>query len=85
MLCHLEIMAMHDYQESVATKHTDTGQSFLTLESGISAKFDVRQMLSHPKGRDKPIPEVSHLWCHRTSTPNNLEKSLLAYMSSLPL
>ena len=26
---------------------------------------------------DKPIPEVIHLWRHRTSTPNNLEKSRL--------
>ena len=33
------------------------------------------EMLSHPGGWDKPIPEVIHLWRHRTSTPNNLEKS----------
>ena len=32
------------------------------------------EMLSHPGGWDKPIPEVIHLWRHRTSTPNNLEK-----------
>ena len=30
-----------------------------------------------PGGWDKPIPEVIHLWRHRTSTPNNLEKSRL--------
>ena len=35
------------------------------------------EMLSHPGGWDKPIPEVIHLWRHRTSTPNNLEKSRL--------
>ena len=35
------------------------------------------EMLSHPGGWDKPIPEVIHLWHHRTSTPNNLEKSRL--------
>ena len=34
-------------------------------------------MLSHPGGWDKPIPEVIHLWRHRTSTPNDLEKSRL--------
>ena len=34
-------------------------------------------MLSHPGGWDMPIPEVIHLWRHRTSTPNNLEKSRL--------
>ena len=34
-------------------------------------------MLSHPGGWDKPIPEVIHLWHHKTSTPNNLEKSRL--------
>ena len=43
----------------------------------ISANFDVRRMLSHPGGWDKPIPEVVPLWRHRTSTPNNLEKSRL--------
>ena len=32
------------------------------------------EMLSHPGGWDKPIPEVIHLWRHRTSTPNNPEK-----------
>ena len=35
------------------------------------------EMLSHPGGWDKPILEVIHLWRHRTSTPNNLEKSRL--------
>ena len=35
------------------------------------------EMLSHPGGWDKPIPEVIRLWRHRTSTPNNLEKSRL--------
>ena len=35
------------------------------------------EMLSHPGGWDKPIPEVIHLWRHRTSTPNNLETSRL--------
>ena len=35
------------------------------------------EMLSHPVGWDKPIPEVIHLWSHRTSMPNNLEKSCL--------
>ena len=35
------------------------------------------EMLSHPGGWDKPIPEVIHLWRHRKSTPNNLEKSRL--------
>ena len=35
------------------------------------------EMLSHPGGWDKPIPEVIPLWRHRTSTPNNLEKSRL--------
>ena len=34
-------------------------------------------MLSHPGGYDKPIPEIIHIWHHRTSTPNNLEKSRL--------
>ena len=33
------------------------------------------EMLSHPGGWDKPIPEVIHLWRHRMLTPNNLEKS----------
>ena len=51
--------------------------AFLTLETGISANFDVRRMLSHRGGWDKPIPEVIHLWRHRTSTPNNLEQSRL--------
>ena len=32
------------------------------------------ELLSHPGGWDKPIPEVNHLW---TSTPNNVEKSRL--------
>ena len=35
------------------------------------------EIMSHPGGWDKPIPEVIHLWHHRTSTPNNLEKSRL--------
>ena len=35
------------------------------------------EMLSHPGGWDKPIPEVIHLWRHSTSTPNNVEKSRL--------
>ena len=35
------------------------------------------EMLSHPGGWDKPIQEVILLWRHRTSTPNNLEKSRL--------
>ena len=35
------------------------------------------EMLSHPGGWDKPIPEVIHLWRHKTSTPNNVEKSRL--------
>ena len=35
------------------------------------------EMLSHPGGWDKPIPEVIHLRRHRMSTPNNLEKSRL--------
>ena len=35
------------------------------------------KMLSHRKGRVKPIPEVIHLWSHKTSMPNNLEKSRL--------
>ena len=35
------------------------------------------EMLSHPGGWDKPIPEVNHLWRHRTSTLNNAEKSHL--------
>ena len=35
------------------------------------------EMLSHPGGWDNPIPEVIRLWRHRTSTPNNLEKSRL--------
>ena len=34
-------------------------------------------MLSHPGVWDKPIAEVIHLWRHRTSTANNLEKSRL--------
>ena len=38
------------------------------------------EMLSYPGGWDKPIPEVIHLWRHRTSTPNNLEKSRLGYV-----
>ena len=33
--------------------------------------------LGLPGGWDKPIPEVIHLWRHRTSMPNNLEKSRL--------
>ena len=37
------------------------------------------EMLSHPGGWDKPIPEVIHLWRHRTSTPNNLEKTYFAH------
>ena len=49
----------------------------LTLETGISANLTSGEMLSHPKGWDKPIPKVIHLWRHRTSTPNNLEKSRL--------
>ena len=39
------------------------------------------KMLSHPGGWDKPIPEVIHLWRHRTSTPNNLEKSFKTYFA----
>ena len=35
------------------------------------------EMLSYPRGWNKPIPEVIHLWRHRMSTPNNLEKSRL--------
>ena len=35
------------------------------------------EMLSHPGGWDKPIPEVILLWRHRTSTQNNLEMSRL--------
>ena len=35
------------------------------------------EMLSHSGGWDKPIPEVIYLWRHRTSTPNNVEKSRL--------
>ena len=35
------------------------------------------EMLSHPGGWDMPIPEVIHLWRHRTSMPNNVEKSCL--------
>ena len=58
-------------------KFARLGKCFLTLETGISANFDVRRMLSHPGGCDKPIPEVVPLWRHRTSTPNNLEKSRL--------
>ena len=34
------------------------------------------EMLSHPGGWDKPIPEVIHL----ELTPNNLEKSRLVYV-----
>ena len=35
------------------------------------------EMWSHPGGGDNPVPEVNHLWSHRTSTPNNLEKLCL--------
>ena len=51
-------------------KFAGLGKCFLTIETGISANFD-------PGGWDKPIPEVINLWRHRTSTPNNLEKSRL--------
>ena len=53
------------------------GQVFLTLETRISAILTSGEMLSHPGGWDKPIPEVIHLWRHRTSAPNNQEKSRL--------
>ena len=59
---------------------TQMGFPFLTLETGISANYDVRRNVvppRHPGGWDKPIPEVIHLWSHRTSTSNNLDKSRL--------
>ena len=35
------------------------------------------EMSFHQGGWDKSILEVNHLWCHRTSTQNNHEKSHL--------
>ena len=43
-------------------------------------QFWRQEKWSHPGGWDKPIPEVIHLWRHRTSTPNNLEKSRLVFV-----
>ena len=50
---------------------------FSLLKQEYPAILTSGEMLSHPAGWDKPIPEVIHLWRHRTSTPNNLEKSRL--------
>ena len=51
---------------------------FLTLETGISANFDVRRnVVPTLQGEKSPFWKVIHLWCHRTSMPNNLEKSHL--------
>ena len=46
-------------------------------DRNIRQFWRLEKWLSHPGGWDKPIPEVFHLWRHRTSTPNNLEKSSL--------
>ena len=53
------------------------GNVFSLLRQQYPPILTSGEMLSHPGGWDKPIPEVIHLWRHRTSTPNNLEKSRL--------
>ena len=50
---------------------------FSLLRQGYPPILTSGEMLSHPGGWDKPIPEVIYLWRHRTSTPNNREKSRL--------
>ena len=49
-------------------------QSFSLLRQEYPPILTSGEMLSNPGGWDKPIPEVIHLWRHRTSTQNNLEK-----------
>ena len=51
--------------------------SFSLLRQECPPILTSGEMLSHPGGWDKPIPEVIHLWRHRTSKLNNLEKSRL--------
>ena len=53
------------------------GANFSLLRQAYPPILTSGEMLSHPGGWDKPIPKVVHLWRHRTSTPNNLEKSRL--------
>ena len=50
---------------------------FSLLRQEYSPILTSGEMFSHPGGWDKPIPEVIYLWRHRTSTPNNVEKSRL--------
>ena len=53
-----------------------TRMYFLTLETGISANFDVRGYVV-PPWRVRQAHSGIHLWRHRTSMPNSLEKSRL--------
>ena len=64
------------YLERSISHSWDRNFSLLRQEyPPILTSGDVR--LSHPRGWDKPIPEVIYLWRHSTSTPNNVEKSRL--------
>ena len=58
-------------------KFSDWNAVFSLLRQEYQPILTSGEMLSHPGGWDKPILEVIHLWRHRMSTPNNLEKSCL--------
>ena len=47
---------------------------FSLLRQECPPIFTSGEILSHPGGWDKPISEEIHLWGHRPSTPNSLEK-----------
>ena len=64
----LQIIVVKDY---LSIKFKDSFFSLLRQE--YPPILTSGEMLSHPGGRDKPVPEVIPLWRHRTSTPNNLE------------
>ena len=63
--------------EKLSTTTLYRDREFSLLRQEYPPILTSGEMLSHPGGWDKPILEVIHLWRHRTSTPNNLEKSLL--------
>ena len=65
------------YTRSVSGCRRDKGFSLLRQE--YPPILTSGEMLSHPGGWDKPIPEVIHLWRHRTSMPNSLEKSRVVF------
>ena len=54
--------------------HGDTEYLFSPLRREYPPILTSGEMLSHPWGWDKPIPEVIHLWRHRTSTPKQSRK-----------